>query len=124
MIQMDGSHHDWLEGRGPKMVLMGYIDDATNTVFARFYDYEGTLPAMDSFYQYLKRYGIPQSIYFDKHTTYKSPAKPTLDDELNQTSPKSQFERALEDWEFRPSTLTLPKPKAELSGFLVSSRTG
>jgi len=42
MVQIDGSHHDWLEGRGPKLVLMGYIDDATSTVHARFYDYEGT----------------------------------------------------------------------------------
>ncbi len=49
MVQMDGSHHDWLEGRGPKLVLMGYIDDATNTVEARFYDHEGTVPALDSF---------------------------------------------------------------------------
>ncbi|MBI3813314.1 MAG: helix-turn-helix domain-containing protein, partial [Nitrospinae bacterium] len=46
MIQMDGSHHDWLEGRGPELVLMAYIDDATNRVYARFYDYEGTIPAM------------------------------------------------------------------------------
>jgi transposase len=42
MVQMDGSHHDWFEGRGPKCVLMGYIDDATGTVYGRFYDYEGT----------------------------------------------------------------------------------
>ncbi|MFH1449594.1 MAG: helix-turn-helix domain-containing protein, partial [bacterium] len=41
MVQMDGSHHDWLEGRGPELVLMAYIDDATNTTFARFVDYEG-----------------------------------------------------------------------------------
>jgi hypothetical protein len=57
MIQMDGSHHDWLEGRGPELVLMGYIDDATNNVFGRFYDYEGTMPAMDSFKRYVRRYG-------------------------------------------------------------------
>jgi hypothetical protein len=49
MIQMDGSHHNWLEGRGPKMVLMGYVDNATGRVFGRFYDYEGVYPAMDSF---------------------------------------------------------------------------
>lgn len=49
MVQIDGSHHDWLEGRGPKLVLMGYIDDATGRVFARFYAYEGTFPAFDSF---------------------------------------------------------------------------
>lgn len=71
MVQIDGSHHDWLEGRGPLLVLMGYIDDATGNVFGRFYDYEGTVPAMESF----KRYGLPQSVYLDKHTTYKSPGK-------------------------------------------------
>jgi len=48
LIQMDGSHHAWLEDRGPKSVLMAYIDDATGRVFARFYGYEGTIPAMDS----------------------------------------------------------------------------
>ncbi|MBL7085396.1 MAG: ISNCY family transposase [Candidatus Omnitrophica bacterium] len=97
MLQVDGSHHDWLEGRGPECVLMGYIDDATNTVFARFYNYEGTFPAMDSFKRYIKRYGLPYSLYLDKHTTYKSTAKPTIEDELNNTKPLSQFERALKE---------------------------
>ena len=46
---MDGSHRDWFEGRGVGCVLMGYIDDATGKVFGRFYDYEGTILAMDSF---------------------------------------------------------------------------
>jgi len=44
MVQIDGSHHAWFEERGPGCVLMGYIDDATGKVFARFYDYEGSLP--------------------------------------------------------------------------------
>jgi hypothetical protein len=72
MIQMDGSHHDWLEGRGPKLVLMGYIDDATGRFYGRFYDYEGTLPAMGSLKAYIRLYGIPRSIYLDKHSTYKN----------------------------------------------------
>lgn len=75
MVQMDGSHHDWLEGRGPKMVLMGYIDDATNRFYGKFYEYEGTLPALGSLKGYIKRYGIPQSIYLDKHSTYKNNQK-------------------------------------------------
>lgn len=98
MIQMDGSHHDWLEGRGPKLVLMGYIDDATGNVFARFYDYEGTIPAMDSFKQYVEQYGIPQSLYLDKHSTYKSTGRLTIEEELKGLrEPQSQFERALEE---------------------------
>jgi hypothetical protein len=71
MVQMDGSHHDWLEGRGPKLVLMGYIDDATGRVYGKFYDYEGTQPAFDSLKGYVKKYGLPRSIYLDKHSTYK-----------------------------------------------------
>jgi len=94
MVQMDGSHHDWLEGRGPKLVLMGYIDDATNRVYAKFYDYEGTLPAMDSFKGYVMRYGLPSSVYLDRHTTYKSSKKPT---EWDEVAFLSQFERALKE---------------------------
>jgi len=97
MVQLDGSHHDWFEGRGPKCVLMGYIDDAKSTASARFYEYEGTLPAMDSFKSYIKHYGVPHSVYLDKHTTYKSPAKPSIKDELSNTKPLSQFERALKE---------------------------
>lgn len=97
MIQVDGSHHDWLEGRGPECVLIGYIDDATNRVHARFYEYEGTFPAMDSFKRYITKYGLPQSIYIDKHSTYKSTAKPTIEDELNNRECLSQFERAVRE---------------------------
>jgi len=97
MTQMDGSHHDWLEERGPKLVLMGYIDDAKNKVHAHFYEYEGTIPAMDSFKRYIKKNGLPQSVYLDKHSTYKSQAKPTIEDELKNTGPESQFERALRE---------------------------
>ncbi|MCK4463588.1 MAG: ISNCY family transposase [Candidatus Omnitrophica bacterium] len=97
MVQMDGSDHDWLEGRGPKIVFMGYIDDATGNPFGRFYEYEGTIPAMDSFKRYIKKRGIPLSVYLDKHTTYKSTGKPSIEDELNNIAPLSQFERALKE---------------------------
>jgi hypothetical protein len=95
MVQMDGSHHDWLEGRGPWLVLMGYIDDATGRVHGRFYEYEGTIPAMDSFKRYVRKYGLPLSVYLDKHTTYKSWAKPTIEDDLEGKKSLSQFGRAL-----------------------------
>ncbi len=97
MVQMDGSHHDWFEGRGPECVLMAYIDDATNRVYCRFYEYEGTIPAMDSFKRYIRKYAIPMSIYFDRHTTYKSTAEPTIEEEINGEEPLSEFGRALEE---------------------------
>jgi transposase len=97
MVQMDGSHHDWFEGRGPWSVLMGYIDDATGRVFGRFYEYEGTIPAMDSFKRYIETYGLPMSVYLDKHTTYKSSAKASIEDQLQDHPALSEFERALKD---------------------------
>jgi hypothetical protein len=95
LVQLDGSHHDWFEGRGPRCVLLAYIDDANSRVFARFYAYEGTIPAMDSFRRYVTRYGIPLAVYADKHTTYQSPASPTVGEQLAGITPTSQFGRAL-----------------------------
>lgn len=97
LVQLDGSHHDWLEGRGPWGVLMAYIDDASSRVFARFYEYEGTIPAMDSFQRYIRHQGIPLAIYADKHTTYQSPAEPTVAEQLAGEAPQSQFGRALDE---------------------------
>ena len=98
MVQLDGSHHDWFEGRGPRCVLMGYVDDATGEVYARFYAYEGTLPAMDSFKRYIRRYGIPQSVYLDRHSTYKATVHhQTIEDQLEDRQSLSHFERSLQE---------------------------
>lgn len=82
MVQLDGSHHDWFEGRRAKCALMGYIDDASGKVIGRFYGYEGTISAMDSFKGCIRKYGMPLSVYMDKHTTFKSPAAPSVEEEL------------------------------------------
>jgi len=95
MVQFDGSHHMWLEDRGPKMVLMGYIDDATNETFGRFYEYEGLYPALDSLTHYIKRYGLPRSIYLDKFKTYRATRPPNLYEELHGQEPMTQYQRAL-----------------------------
>lgn len=58
---------------------------------------EGTIPAMDSFRRYVKQYDLPLKVYLDKHTTYKSPSAPTLEDELNGTEPLSEFGRASQE---------------------------
>jgi hypothetical protein len=76
---------------------MAYIDDATNSTYARFYDYEGTIPAMDSFKGYVKLYGLPISVYLDRHTTYKSSKKLTEWEEVAGIESLSQFERALKE---------------------------
>lgn len=120
MVQMDGSRHDWLEGRGPRLVLMAYIDDATNTTYGRFYEYEGIIPAMDSFKGYVRKYGLPMSVYLDWHTTYKSPRKLAAGDEV---AALSQFERALKE----RGVEVMPchrRPREESSDSLGCCRTG
>jgi transposase len=114
MVQMDGSHHAWFEDRGEPCVLMGYIDDATGSVFGRFYDYEGTMPAMDSFKRYVRKRGLPLKVYLDGHSTYKSTAKPTIEEQLEGVEPLSEFERALKELGVEVSHAHSPQAKGRI----------
>ena len=97
MVQMDGSHHAWLEARGPKLVLMGMVDDARNRFYGRFYAYEGVFPAMNVLEGYIRRYGLPRSLYVDKHSTYKTVRHPSEDELLKGEEASTQFERATQE---------------------------
>lgn len=114
MVQMDGSHHDWLEGRARKLVLMGYIDDATGKAYARFCDSEDLPAALDSFKRYCRLYGIPQSVYLDKHTIYRSPKEPTVEEQLQNRWPQSQFERALAELSVEVIHANSPQAKGRI----------
>lgn len=114
MVQMDGSEHNWLEDRGPRIVLMGYIDDASGQIFARFYDYEGTFPAMDSFKRYIAIYGIPFSFYVDRHSAYKTTRQPNLDEDLKGEFAKTQFARALNELNVKVIFAKSPQAKGRI----------
>jgi hypothetical protein len=58
LVQMDGSHHDWFEGRRGWAVLMVMIDDATGRVTARFYENESWASSSDLFQRYARRHGL------------------------------------------------------------------
>jgi len=92
LVQFDGSHHDWFEGRGEKTVLLASRDDANNYVSARFYHFEGTMPVFDFWQRYIENFGKPKAIYLDNHGTYKVNQKVALDEEL-----LTQFGRACEE---------------------------
>lgn len=76
MAQMDGSRHDWFEGRGQKCVLMVLIDDATSRTYARFYEAETTEAAFDVFGRWVQRRGLPRSLYVDRHSIYRDEDRP------------------------------------------------
>ena len=98
LIQLDGSVHQWFLSPEGYCVLMLYIDDATNTVFARFYTYEGTIPAFDSLRRYITKYGIPLALYADRHVTYKNNNKTlSIEEQLAGIVANTQFSRALSE---------------------------
>lgn len=114
MIQMDGSDHDWLEGRGPRLVFMGYIDDASSVIFGRFYNFEGTFSAMDSFRHYLSIYGLPFSFYVDRHSAYKTTRQSNLDEDLKGEFAKTQFARLLNELDVKIIFARSPQAKGRI----------
>jgi len=97
MVQMDGSHHDWFEGRGPWAVLMVMIDDATSRTYARFFQAETTAAAFEIFKRYVSVYGLPRSLYVDKDSIYRPGRDKTLEEELAGEAAQTQFGRAMKE---------------------------
>ena len=98
LIQLDGSEHDWFEGRGPKCALLVYIDDATSRILhAEFVTVEDTLNLMRSTGIYLRKHGRCVAIYVDKDSIYTVNRQATVDEELRDSHPITQYTRAMKE---------------------------
>jgi hypothetical protein len=95
MVQLDGSHHDWFEGRGPKCVLMVMVDDATNQMRARFFGEETTRASYDVFEGWVRKHGLPASLYVDRDSIYRCEGAGSIAEQLAGKRPQTQFERAM-----------------------------
>jgi transposase len=86
LIQIDGSPHDWFEGRAPSCTLIIFIDDASNRVLAAvFVPVEATEAYMKTLRRYIKKHGRPVAIYADKHSIFYISDKDKLEEgELTQ----------------------------------------
>ena len=114
LVQLDGSDHDWFEGRGPKCVLLIYIDDATSRILhGEFVGAEATLPLMRSTWSYLKRWGRPAAFYVDKDSIYKV-AKAAGYQSLSIEPPLTQFTRAMKDLGIDVITADSPQAKGRV----------
>jgi len=98
LVQMDGSRHDWLEGRGAWLTLIGAIDDATGEVlYALFREQEDT----EGYFQLMERivsgYGVPVAVYHDGHAVFEPPEHEpmTLEEQLAGERSLTQFGRLL-----------------------------
>jgi molybdenum-dependent DNA-binding transcriptional regulator ModE len=96
MVQMDGSHHDWFEGRRERAVLMVMIDDATNRTWARFSEEETTRACYDLLEQWIKRYGVPSSLYVDRDSIYRCERLPSVAEQITGKEPRTNFGRAMD----------------------------
>jgi Helix-turn-helix domain len=91
LVQLDGSFHDWLEGRGPEGCLMDMVDDATSTVLCRLGEQETIWAAVGVLRAWIGKYGVPQALYTDWKNVYKR--QPTEAERLRGEVPVTQFGR-------------------------------
>jgi molybdenum-dependent DNA-binding transcriptional regulator ModE len=96
MVQLDGSQHDWFEGRRDKAVLMVMVDDATNRTGARFSEQETTRASYDVFDVWVKQNGVPGSLYVDRDSIYRCERVATVAEQIAGQEPRTQFGRAME----------------------------
>lgn len=115
LLQTDGSRHDWLEGRGPSLTLIGMIDDSngkfTGATFREEEDAAGYFIVTE---QLCLAQGIPQAIYADRHTIFQSPSQPTVEQELSGDLPHTQFGRLLDELGIQLIAARSPQAKGRI----------
>lgn len=110
LVQIDGSPHDWFEGRSEPCTLLVFIDDATSTLlYLRFVRAETTEAYMEGLQSYLQSYGRPASFYSDRHSIFR----------INTEEPISgngltQFGRALETLDIEGIHAHTPQAKGRV----------
>ena len=95
MLQGDSSPHDWLEGRGPWLDLVHFVDDATGLEWADFFPEETTEAYFTVMMLILKTEGIPRSVYIDKHSVFRVNRDQTVEEQLTGRKPLTTFGRAM-----------------------------
>ena len=92
LIQIDGSLHDWFEGRAPRCCLLVFIDDATSELTdLQFVDVETTLGYMAALTRHIMQHGLPVALYSDRHSIFRVNAIKS-----RPTDARTQFARALQ----------------------------
>jgi transposase len=116
LLQTDGSPHDWLEGRGPKLCLIGAIDDATNEVpYAFLQPQETTAGYMRMLKSITSTHGRPLALYHDRHTIFEdTEAKTSLEEQLAGKRPQTQLARVLAELGINSISARSPQAKGRI----------
>jgi hypothetical protein len=114
-LQMDGSPFDWLEARGPRLTLLGAVDDATGKIVSLLFrpteDQVGYLLLLRTIAQ---THGVLMAISHDRHTILRSPKQPTVEEELAGQRPMSQVQRLLADLDIESIPAHSPQAKGRV----------
>lgn len=100
LVQIDGSYHDWLEGRGPWLTLLLAVDDATGTIpYALFQEHEDARGYFKLLWGIINLHGLPLAVYTDLHSVFQVPRRPseTVDEWLSRKRGRTQFGRAMRE---------------------------
>jgi transposase len=111
LVQIDGSDHDWFEGRGPRCTLLVYIDDATGQLGELWFVPEETFFGYyEASRHYFERYGKPVAFYSDKHGIFRvNQPRP-----LGTTSGLTQFGRAMQELDVEIICANTPQAKGRI----------
>lgn len=111
LIQIDGSHHNWFEGRAPKCCLIVFIDDATGKIMElRFSDTETTKAYFNCIHNYINNHGIPVTFYSDKAGIF-TVNKVNKDEEIKY---ETQFARVMNDLKIEMILAHSPQAKGRV----------
>jgi transposase len=114
LLQFDGSHHDWFEGRRGKCCLMNMVDDATGITHSMLFEQETTEAAMTVLLYWIKKYGIPQAVYCDHKNAFTLKHEPDLDEQLAGAEVRSPFELACDKLGIQIITANSPQAKGRV----------
>jgi len=111
LVQIDGSDHDWFEGRTPRCTLLVYIDDGTGQLLELWFVPEETFFGYcEASRHYFERYGKPVAFYSDKHGIFRvNQPRP-----LGTTSGLTQFGRAMQELDVQIICANTPQAKGRI----------
>lgn len=110
LIQIDGSQHDWFEGRAPRCALIVFIDDATGRLTAlHMAPAESTKAYLVALRRHLLAYGPPLALYSDRHGVFRVNAKQALSGDG-----KTEFNRVTERLRIEQICALTPQAKGRV----------
>jgi hypothetical protein len=110
LCQIDGSPHDWFEGRAPRCSLLVFIDDATGRLLLlRFVNSESTFSYFDAVDLYLRQHGKPKAFYSDKFSVFRAVQSQALKGDAI-----TQFGRAMQDLDIEIICANTPQAKGRV----------